>query len=75
MPRPIKIENCPYCGNDEIELHRVCIDADDILEGYAVHCDNCGLRGPVFYRMARAIRAFNDLYVWIRYSNLGRRDD
>lgn len=61
MPKPLP---CMWCESEQVELYGsyITLGGRD-LEGYAVYCNSCGIRGPHSPLEGRAVREWNDLVV------------
>jgi len=58
MPE-LKYNNCPFCNSEKVSV--VDIDQHGNIEGVAVSCSECLMRGPATYSAISAIVLWNML--------------
>lgn len=60
MKKPVKLQPCPSCGGENIELHGYSSIHGD---GFVVSCEDadCQVQGPVHRKERAAVDAWNDM--------------
>jgi len=64
MQKLIINKNCPFCGNDILQI------ASDALQNYVVLCEMCKAQGPFCKNRTKAIKAWDE-----RFNNLTSYSD
>ena len=75
----VRAESCRFCFNDAPvcnEVFGLLSFGDDCVPSYAVHCLQCGARGPIEYTPELAVKAWNlrEMYLTITDNGLELRE-
>jgi len=59
----MKLLSCPFCGNEDLKLHKILSDKKKIVVGIYILCEPeykpCGAQGPIRDTVRAAKAAWN----------------